>query len=76
MKKNKLLGMDKLKSMYKKRRVHGQKYCLLKYYRFFFFSSAQMLAILPLFLIHKDTFKIINFLKITEEKKLLRDCFK
>ena len=38
--------------------------------------NVQMLAMLPMFLIHKDTFKIIHFLKITEEKKLLREYFK
>ena len=38
--------------------------------------DVQMLAMLPMFLIHKGTFKIIHFLKITEKKKLLRECFK
>ena len=30
----------------------------------------------PMFLIHKSMRKIIHFLKITEGKKLLRECFK
>ena len=38
-------------------------------------SNVQMLTMLPLFLIHKGMFKIIYFLKITEEKKLFRECF-
>ena len=28
--KNKVLGVDKLKSMYKTGKVHGEKYCLFK----------------------------------------------
>ena len=28
---NKVLGVDKLKSMYKKGKMHGEEYCLFKY---------------------------------------------
>ena len=31
MSKNKALGVEKIKSMYRKGRVHGQEYCLFKY---------------------------------------------
>ena len=31
--KNKVLGVGKLKSMYKKGKVHGEENCLFKYYK-------------------------------------------
>ena len=31
MSKNKVLGVEKIKRMYKKGRVHGQEYCQFKY---------------------------------------------
>ena len=72
-KKNKVLDVDKIKSIRKKEYMvkntaclNNSNYCVL---------NVQMLAMLSMFLIHKGT-KIIHFLKITEEKKLLRECFK
>ena len=68
--KNKVLDVDKIKSIRKKEYMvkntaclNNSNYCVL---------NVQMLAMLSMFLIHKGTFKINHFLKITEEKKLLR----
>ena len=73
-KKNKVLDVNKIKSIWKEEyKVKNTAYlntsncCVL---------NVQMLAMVPMFLIHKGSFKIIHFLKIIEEKKLLRECFK
>ena len=47
----KVLGVEKLKSMYKKGKVHGEEHWIFKYYQLLCF---QMLAMLPLFLVHED----------------------
>ena len=36
----KLLGVNKLKSMYKKRKVHGEEYWMFKYYQSLCFKSS------------------------------------
>ena len=51
--KKKVLRTDKLKSMYKKGKVHGEEYWLFKYCQLLF-SNVQMLTIIPLVLIHED----------------------
>ena len=33
-----VLGVDKLKSMYKKPKVHGEKYWMFKYYQLLYFQ--------------------------------------
>ena len=47
-----VLGVGKLKSIYKEGKVHGEEYWIFKYYQLLF-SNVQMLAMLPLFLIHE-----------------------
>ena len=71
--KNKVLDMEKINSIRKEEYMvkkiaclNTSNCCVL---------NVQMLSMLLIFLIHKGTFKIIHFLKITEEKKLLRECF-
>ena len=50
----KVLGVDKLKSLYKKGKVHGEEYWMFGYYQLLWFQNVQMLAVLPLFLINED----------------------
>ena len=57
--KKKVLGVDKLKRMYKKGKVHGEEYWSLKILPIVVFSNVQMLAIQPLFLIHEDVPKYV-----------------
>ena len=72
------LGTDKLKSVYKKGKVHGEEYWMFWILPIVVFSNAQMVAMLPVFnsqRCSKGMFKIIQFLKMTEEKKLSREHF-
>ena len=46
--KNKVLGVDKLGSMYKNRKVHGEEHWLFKYYKFLCFQMFEHQKILPL----------------------------
>ena len=73
-KKNKVLDVDKIKSIRKEKYMVKNTACLNT--SNCCVLNVQMLAMLPMFLIHKGTFKIIRFLKITEEKKFLRECSK
>ena len=61
--KKKLLGADKLKSMYKKGKVNGEEYWMFKYYHLLF-SNVQMLIILPLILIHEDVPNMIKIISL------------
>ena len=70
--KNEVLGVDKLKSMYKKGKVHGEEYCLFKYCQLLFLN-VQMITMLPLVLIHKDvpkaSLKLFVFSKQQKKRK-------
>ena len=72
-KKNKVLDVDKIKSIRKEKYMVKNTACLNT--SNCCVLNVQMLAML-LFSIQKGKFKIINFLKITQEKQLLRECFK
>ena len=68
--------MDKLKSMYKKGKVHGEEYFLFKYYQLLFLN-VRMITMLPL-LIHKDvpkaSLKLLIFSKQQKKRNPLENA--
>ena len=75
--KNKVLAVDKLKSMYKKGKVHGEEFCLFKYCQLLFLN-VQMITMLPLVLIDKDvpkaSLKLFIFSKQQKKRNPLENA--
>ena len=75
--KNKVLGVDKLKNMFKKGKVHGEAYCLFQYCQLLFLN-VQMITMLPLVLIHKDvpkaSLKLFIFSKQQKKRNPLENA--
>ena len=74
----KVLGVDKLKSIYKKGKVHGKNTEFLNMTNCCVFKCSNVsnaTTVCNSRRCSKGIFKIIHFLKIAEEKKLFREYF-
>ena len=62
--------------MYKKGKLHGEEYWMFKYCQLLCFQCSNVSNATTVFnspRLSKGMFKIVHFLKITEEKKIFRE---